>query len=252
MRVFLFDKSYNGESTYRLKKRDRQYLMKVLRLSIGESFTAKDMDGSYYLSTIIDEDTLSVQRTDNPESTLLDHLSGYEKRIIPITVYQCICKGKKNETIVRMLTEAGVESIVFITSQFCQEKEFSRHDAERLETIMKEAIQQSGSSTRALLPEIIPITDLPQVKEGELRILLHQSRRERTQTLGAVLSDSSFTSISLIIGSEGGISDDECALLEEKGARTALLPTNILRAETAGIYAVGAIECMAEIGRKSL
>lgn len=246
MRVFLFDKSFTGESTYTLKKRDRQYLMKVLRLGVGESFTAKDIEGNYYIATIVDQDTLSVQRTDNPESTLLDHLSGYEKKIIPVTVYQCLCKGKKNETILRMLTEAGVESVVFITSQFCQEKDLSGHDRERLETIMKEAIQQSGSATRAILGDVIDISSLPSIKEGELRIILHQSRREKTLTLGRLLSESVYSSISLVVGSEGGLSDEECSRLEEGGARTALLPTNILRAETAGIFALGAIECMSE------
>ncbi len=248
MRVFLFDKSFSGESTYSMKKRDRQYLIKVLRLTVGESFTAKDIQGNYYTATIIDDETLSVQKTDNPETTLLDHLSGYESDIIPITVYQCICKGKKNETILRMLTEAGVERVVFIQSRYCQEKALSEHDRERLETIMKEAIQQSGSSTRAILSDVISISDLPPIKEGELRILLHQSRREKTLTLGRLLKESNYSTISLIIGSEGGITDDECDLLEDQGARTALLPTNILRAETAGIYAVGCIECMSEIG----
>ena len=77
MRVFLFDKSFSGEKTYTLKKRDRQYLLKVLRLSVGETFTAKDVDDNYYKATIIDEDTLSVEVTDTPEETLLDHLSAY-------------------------------------------------------------------------------------------------------------------------------------------------------------------------------
>ncbi|MCR5732351.1 MAG: 16S rRNA (uracil(1498)-N(3))-methyltransferase [Sphaerochaetaceae bacterium] len=246
MRVFLFDKSFTGETTYTLKKRDRQYLIKVLRLSVGESFTAKDLEGLYYKATIIDENTLAVERTDNPEDTLLDHLSAFTDKIIPITVYQCLCKGKKNETILRMLTEAGVESVIFIKSQYTQEKDFTDHERERLETIMKEAVQQSGSLTRASLDEVISIDNLPEIKKDELRIILHQSKREKTQTIGRLLSNSSYSSVSIIVGSEGGLSDEECELLENRGARTALLPTNILRAETAGIYAVGAIESMSE------
>lgn len=246
MRVFLFDKSFSGEKTYTLKKRDRQYLLKVLRLSVGETFTAKDVDDNYYKATILDEDTLSVELTDTPEETLLDHLSAYKDAIIPITVYQCLCKGKKNETILRMLTEAGVERVVFTRSQFTQEKDLTKHEKDRLETIMKEAVQQSGSKTRASLDEVISLENIPNIEEGELRIILHQSKREKTQTLGRLLSSSSYKSISLIVGSEGGLSDEECELLENSGARTALLPTNILRAETAGIFAVGAIESMTE------
>ena len=50
------------------------------------------------------------------------------------------------------------------------------------------------------------------------------------------------TLISLFIGSEGGFSDSECSFAVQNGADAAIKPTNILRAETAGIFALGAIE----------
>ena len=48
--------------------------------------------------------------------------------------------------------------------------------------------------------------------------------------------------LAILIGSEGGFSDEEIAKLETRGALTTVLKTNILRAETAGIFAIGAIE----------
>ena len=44
--------------------------------------------------------------------------------------------------------------------------------------------------------------------------------------------------ISVIIGSEGGFSEKECALLAEKGAKTISLGKRILRCETAAVSAV--------------
>ena len=50
--------------------------------------------------------------------------------------------------------------------------------------------------------------------------------------------------ISLFIGSEGGFSDEECEAAEGKGIVPVLLNTNILRAETAAIYAVAGVQTL--------
>ena len=71
---------------------------------------------------------------------------------------------------------------------------------------------------------------------------MHQSSRGDTISLSKALSLIEEKQVSIIIGSEGGISDEECEALEGLGATPVLLSTNILRAETAGIFAVGAIE----------
>ncbi|MDD5973740.1 MAG: RsmE family RNA methyltransferase [Spirochaetales bacterium] len=243
MRIFILDKSYSGESDYILRKREKDYLIKVLRLKVGDIFTCKDINNNYYDASIISEDMLSLTPTENPEEHLLDSFSAYRDAIPPIRVYQAICKGKKNETIIRMLTEAGVEEIVFITSQFSQEKGFKEHDLRRLSDIQKEAVQQSGSNTKVRDIRVIDIKDV--ISDSPYPIFfLHQSSRGKTQNLLEALKNIKSYEISIIIGSEGGISDEECEFLENNNATPILLPTNILRAETAGIFAIGAIETL--------
>lgn len=241
MRIFLLDDSCNGEGTYSLRKREQQYLFKVLRLKDGEVFTAKDQAGRFYTARIAG-DTLLLEYTEKPEETLLDGLSAYKEDIYPVKVCQCICKGKKNEDIVRMLTEAGCEEIVFLKSRYSQNDSFSAHDLQRLETIRKEAIQQSGSATAVKPFRIISIEELCE-EENRPVIFLHQSQRGSTRLLKEVLTSiDSPQGVVLVVGSEGGFSDDECEYLESHGALCALLQTNILRAETAGIYALGVIQ----------
>ena len=245
MRVFILDRTYSGESVYQLRKREKDYLIKVLRIKTGDVFTCKDIKNNYYRATVTDEDTLFLEATDDPEATLLDSLSAYRGTIPSIRVYQAICKGKKNETVMRMLTEAGVEEVVFVVSEYCQEKTLGDHDIRRLEDIRKEAAQQSGSSSSMWKIRGIDIKDAVSESPYPL-IFLHQGSRERTMSLKKALSDISGSSVSVLVGSEGGISDGECAMLEASGAVPVLLPTNILRAETAGIFAVGAIETIWE------
>ena len=70
--------------------------------------------------------------------------------------------------------------------------------------------------------------------------MLHQSLLENSKTLFEVIKGQ--TEISLFIGSEGGFSDEECLAFENEGGNAVLLKTNILRAENAGLYTVGAIQ----------
>lgn len=241
MRIFLLSEGCKGEGTYTLKKRESQYLLKVLRLKDGDVFTAKDPQGCFYTASIAG-DTLLLKPTEKPEETLLDGLSAYKGRIYPVKVCQCICKGKKNEDIVRMLTEAGCEEVVFLKSRFSQSDHFSEHDLQRLETIRREAIQQSGSSTAVTPFRTITIEELC-AEEHRPIIFLHQSQRGSTRLLKEVLASiPSAEGVAIVVGSEGGFSEEECEYLEAHGALCALLQTNILRAETAGIYALGVIQ----------
>lgn len=247
MRIFLLSHKCEGEGPYPLSRKEAQYLFKVLRLGDGDVFTAKDSKGAFY-KAIITGDELQLSYTDEPEETLLDSLSGYKGRIYPVKVCQCICKGKKNEEIVRMLTEAGAEEILFLKSRYTQSDSFNEHEIVRLESIRREAIQQSGSCTKVSPFRILTLEELMEEEERPV-IFLHQSRRGRTRMLRDVVSGiEAPDGVALIVGSEGGFSDEECDFLERNGAICTLLETNILRAETAGIYALGVLQNTIETG----
>lgn len=241
MRVFLLDRTFSGESIYTLKKREVQYLEKVLRLEEGTVFTAKDIRENYYRATILPGGNLSLEPTENPEETLLDSLSGYRSAFAPIDMYVSLLKGKKNETVVRALTEIGVRRIVFVRSTYCQEKDFSAHDRERLGVILSEAVQQCGGKAPSLEG---PVDFDEALGKAEGRVLLlHQALRGSTLSLRDIAFDKDGV-VSCFIGPEGGFSDDECEMAEEAGAVPVLLRTNILRAETSSIYTAAAIQTL--------
>ena len=239
MRVFLLSQDYDGSPLYSLKKREVQYLEKVLRLEKGTVFTAKDTSDNYYEATLEDEGTLLLKPTD----TLLDSLSGYSGLFAPIDVYVSILKGKKNESVVRALTEIGVRKIIFMDTENAQEHDFSSHQKERLETILKEAVQQSGSRP-PILSGPVPFFTAIEKAEGK-KVILHQSLRGKTTYIEKVFSNHDIKNVaSLFIGPEGGFSDQECVLAENNGFYPVLLRTNILRAETAAVYTAAAVQSL--------
>lgn len=244
MRVFLLDKSYDKSNLYQLKKRDIQYLEKVLRLEVGRVFTAKDSDEKYYKATILPNGFLALEETEEIEDTLLDNLSFYKGPFVPIDMYVSILKGKKNETVVRSLTEIGVRSITFVSSKYSQDDDFSPHQRERLSLIEKEAVQQCGGKAPLLKG---PISFERAIKEAEGKILLlHQSTRGKTESLNSFFSKNKNLKfvLSCFIGPEGGFSDEECIFAEDNCAQPILLNTNILRSETAAVYTAVAIQAI--------
>jgi len=259
MRQYLLDPSFTGEQkNLILTDKESQYLTKVLRLKVGERLLGRDRTGKTWLLELeqIGKNSciLSVSPLGEGEvDVATDDLPSYKGSYPRIFLYQCLCKGKKNETIVRQATEIGVEEITLVQSKFCV-KDYSLKKGttlgpqkERLESQIKEAIQQSGSPIPTYLTEqIITLADLPSHWNNKgLFIFFHQSSRGEQQSLPQLLSTVlPDTPIAMLIGSEGGLSDDECTFLEDAGFKPVMLKGNILRAETAAIYALSTIQVL--------
>ncbi len=259
MRQYLLPPGYQGENSLVLEGKESQYLTKVLRLKIGQQILGRDAKGNRYVLKLTDiarhSCTLScsvAEDQDPVQST--DELPSFQGPYPNLVLLQCLCKGKKEEQIVRQATEIGVHTIALVSSRYCvtdlsEKKEsalFSRFD--RLEAQIKEAIQQSGSPVPTQLERrVIPLSELPSWWNGRgLGLFFHQSSRPNMQqTLATLVRDlPSETPIAVLIGPEGGFSDEECRFLEDHGFTAVLLRTNILRSETAGIYALSALQVL--------
>jgi len=162
-------------------------------------------------------------------------------------LYQALLKGKKMDAVIRQAAAAGVDHIIPLETERTvakleQGREQKKHD--RWKALVKEAVQQSGSK---VITRIHPIVQLQDVKKKSpattLRLFFHEVPLEKA-SLHRYLS-SCPQEVALFIGPEGGFSPDELAVLGSYDCRPVHLPTNVLRAETAAIYAIGAIQTIA-------
>lgn len=145
----------------------------------------------------------------------------------PLTLYMSLIKKDKFELVCEKATELGVTKIVPITTEFSL-KYNVRFD--RLKKIVREASEQSE---RTMLPEIIDSMTLGEaINDAPQKSVVLAERKE-----GGTLQDVD----ALFVGPEGGWSEKEMKLFEEKGIEKVSLGNQILRAETAGIVSVGAI-----------
>jgi 16S rRNA (uracil1498-N3)-methyltransferase len=111
----------------------------------------------------------------------------------------------------------------------------------RLRARMVSALEQSAG---AWLPSILPDVDLESAsREPGPRVVLDP----RGEPLHSVVARNSAGGVTLLVGPEGGIEDDELTMLETSGWRRARLGTATLRFETAAVAAVGVVRAAQEL-----
>jgi len=242
MRLFLLPDSFENDSSIELSGKNYHYLINVLRYKIGTEFPGRDRNGHVFnLSIISIGENNCVLSIKNPK---------LEKTVLPkIELYQCICKGKKMDLIIRQATEAGISKIIPVNSDFAVAKLEKDNTAkiERWNKITREAIQQSGSTVNTKICSPINIDKIKELSYSDsstdvekIGLFFHQEKLD-AGTIHEYLSTKP-KSISLLIGPEGGLSEREVEVLKIRKFKSVYLKTNILRAETAAIYAVSAVQ----------
>lgn len=173
---------------------------------------------------------------------------------VPVTAVQALAKGDRGELAVEVMTEAGITRIV----PWQAGRSIVRWTADRAEKSLRRwqnsAREATKQSRRLWLPEVTDAVGTPAlvtmvrsvVDRGGVVLVLHESAvRGLVETLraGGVVP----TEIMIVIGPEGGISDDEIAAFEAAGAQAVVLGDTVLRTSTAGVVAIAQIHALQQI-----
>jgi 16S rRNA (uracil1498-N3)-methyltransferase len=259
MRRLILSEAPGTSGNINLGSREYRYLVRVLRLEAGDHFRALLPNGTEALFQITEIGKTSLKAAiinelgATPESARAD----LERRkaltpVPPIILCQALPKGQKMDLIVRQATEAGVSRIIPFVSQHSVprlDKTTSQQKIERWSRIIKEARQQSGSDVNT---QIEPITDMAGVltfwntlrqKTPNCRaLLLHQDPLAKGTLHGYL--EGNIESVMIAVGPEGGFSEDEANCFIDQGFKPLLLGVNILRTETAAIFATAAVQVL--------
>ena len=124
------------------------------------------------------------------------------------------------------------------------DKQEVKRKLERWGRIAREALQQSGAAAAPIIesPRELQdvLTDLHDPVDGEVRLFFHQDR-EGNDTLHGCLSKIG-NIVTLMVGPEGGLADDEISLLRSKNFMPITFGHTVLRVETAALYALAAVQ----------
>jgi 16S rRNA (uracil1498-N3)-methyltransferase len=151
-----------------------------------------------------------------------------------LVVAQALPKGDRSELAVEQLTEVGVDEIVPWEAQRC----VGRWRADRTPRRWADAARSAAKqSRRARFPVV-----------ADLHSALALTRRVATAARALVLHEAADTDLAaltmptageivLIVGPEGGLSDDELSTLASAGATPVRLGPTVLRTSSAGMVA---------------
>ena len=217
---------------------DGHHLVRVRRLQVGEAVTAADGQGQWrpYLVTSTDKRALTLTAT-----------APARNEPVPapgLAVAFALTKGVKPETVVRQLTELGVDEIlpVVATRSIVRPRgERAGATVERLERVAREAVMQSR---RARLPRIAGVGPLAALAGRPGLVIAERGDLPSTDQI-----DPGTGGWLLVVGPEGGLAPEDLRVLEGSvldGNRAAPLPRlsvgpHVLRAETAAVAAAAVL-----------
>ena len=276
MRQFIVEKENVKNGLIELIGKDFRYLRQVLRVRAGDMISVRLPDGSLSNATVakIDESSrrITLQLCAATGETITRGVQADEIAAgaagsggaggtgsVEYWLFQFLPRPQKFELIVRQATECGVAVIVPVIGEYTEKSSaqaLAGAKRERLDRIIKEARQQSGSpvDTKVLEPMSLEKavelwgTSTPLSDRGESVAFVLSERDDCSGNLRSGVEKAGglekIKRAAIAVGSEGGISPDEVRLLEEKGLFVPVhFAVNILRCETAALYGIAAVQC---------
>ena len=209
---------------------EARHLREVLRLKAGDGVRVFDGAGNEYNAIVVkamrDSAQLELREKTEPAS---------QESPLRLTLALALLKGDKFDLVVQKATELGIRELVPVMTRFADIRLHDRSDAAkrvtRWQRIALEAAKQSG---RAAVPDIDSPISFAELVEREsndgLRVMFAEREGQPMTELPPQIS-----TISILVGSEGGWSPDEIEAAKKHGWRIVTLGGRIMRAETAAI-----------------
>ena len=216
------------DQTAVVRGEDVKHISRVLRLRAGDAVQLCDGKGS---------ECDAVIESVAPDAVTFRTQPWRRAQTEPaaqVTLFQCLPKAGKMETIIQKCVELGAFGFVPVQSERCVVvlKPPYEGRVERWQRVSEEAAKQSRRGT---IPEVALPKSLKELDFSAFDTVLIAYENERTVSLKAALRAHPCRRIAIVIGPEGGFSEEEIAILTEKGASPVSLGTRILRTETAGM-----------------
>lgn len=228
---FFIDESNLIDNIVTIDGEENQHLFSVLRLRVSEKIMVCFNDGIEHLCELVKVDKKCSQ------AKILQ--SNTQKVRAKITLFMALIKAERMDWAVQKVTELGVSEIVPFESENCTVKD----KGNKLDRLYRIALSASKQSGRVKLPKIYTTINFDEVlnKLDDFSQIIVAYENE-TSNAKTALKDLDVTkSIALIIGSEGGFTVAEIEKLKNKNAKIISLGETILRAETASVALLGAV-----------
>ncbi|WP_422660314.1 16S rRNA (uracil(1498)-N(3))-methyltransferase [Paenibacillus sp. EC2-1] len=241
-RYFVSPEQFKGDRV-EITGEDARHITKVMRGKPGDTFIVSDGISREALVEIesLEQTSVITVVTEPLEMT-------HEPRL-KVTIAQSLPKGDKMETVIQKCTEIGAVTFVPFISERTIVQYDAKKESKRLERWRKIAKEAAEQAHRNIIPEVEqPLTWKKLLDTfASYDIVCFCYEKEHGSQLRDVLKPftaqsmqepGSTAKLLLLVGPEGGFTEEECRAAEEAGAISVGLGRRILRCETAGMTAL--------------
>ncbi len=212
--------------------------VQVLRLREGEVITLFNGQGGEYSAVLTSVERRRAEaepKTFSPREAEPGHA---------IALAQALPEGTKMDWIVEKAVELGATAIQPLVAQ----RSVVRVDAERAakkaahwQAVIVSAAEQSGRNRLPVLAPVMPYIAWISQQDMHKRLLLSP---RATSSLSDWARHHPPQAVTLVIGPEGGLTDDEEQAAIRHGAICVAMGPRVLRTETAGLAAIAALQAL--------
>jgi 16S rRNA (uracil1498-N3)-methyltransferase len=209
------------------------HLIRVLRMNDGDPVRLFNGDGHEYAGQLCDVQKKSA-------SVLIgDILRSEADTPLKLQLGQVVSKGDRMDFTIQKATELGISDITPLWSERCEVRLKGERLDKKMEHWQKVAISACEQSGRNRIPAIHQpqyFADWAKNNNADVRLLLHPHRQKPLRDYPQPAS------VALLVGPEGGFSEQEVEMAMSSGFAGLTLGPRILRTETAALAALSVFQ----------
>ena len=223
-------------STYEFAGDDAGHAIRVLRTQIGDGLALSSGQGAWSIVEVIAIAKKSM--------TVKVVSTGFEEALpVEFTVAQALTKGDRIKESIELNTAGGADVILL----WAATRSIGKGSPELMQKLATTAREASKQTRRNRIPFVMGVLDAKKIASEipnyDLAIVFHESA---SQKLTEVVKPGA-KKVLIIIGPEGGITDEELALFKSAGTQVSLMGRPIFRSAHAGMAALSGVNAALKI-----
>jgi 16S rRNA (uracil1498-N3)-methyltransferase len=229
-----------GDDFVTLPRDEAEHLTRVMRIGVGDTVAVFDGRGHEFLAKV----ATALRREVRVQ--LVSRIEPAAETTVPLTLVQAVLKGDKMDDVVRDAVMLGIAAVQPVVTKRTETTVAALMRSARTDRWRRVAIASVKQSRRAVVPAIqMPLTieSLLDEPAPSLRLMLVEpGAAADVETLSVLQAQPPPRDAAVLIGPEGGWTDEECAAAHQRGVRLVTLGQRTLRADAVAVAAISVLQ----------